>query len=108
MDKQRLEQLLAELRTELQALYGERLERLLLFGSQARGDATPESDVDVMVVLRGEIDTGQEIERFTELRAELSLAYDTILSMVFVSLERYSHENSPFLLNVKREAEVVA
>lgn len=79
-----------------------------MFGSQARGDARPESDVDVLVVLRGDIDAGQEIERSADLRAKLSLAYDTVLSIVLISLERYQHENSPFLLNVRREAEALA
>jgi predicted nucleotidyltransferase len=36
-------------------LYGPRFDRLLLFGSQARGDAAEGSDVDVLVVLHGEV-----------------------------------------------------
>jgi predicted nucleotidyltransferase len=34
-----LKTILAKLRQRLEALYGERLVRLVLFGSQARGDA---------------------------------------------------------------------
>ena len=45
--------LLRRLRAELEQHYGTRLERLILFGSRARGDAGPESDWDVAVVLRG-------------------------------------------------------
>jgi Nucleotidyltransferase domain len=36
---------------ELRALYGRRIRRVLLFGSWARGDAHPESDIDLLVVL---------------------------------------------------------
>jgi hypothetical protein len=36
-------------------VYASRLQRLILFGSRARGDATAESDVDVLVVLEGQI-----------------------------------------------------
>ena len=39
----------------LREIYGPRLKRLILFGSQARGEATPDSDVDVLVVLDGKI-----------------------------------------------------
>lgn len=34
-------------------LYGDRLERVVLFGSRARGDARPDSDYDVAVFLKG-------------------------------------------------------
>jgi predicted nucleotidyltransferase len=43
--------ILGELSTELQALYRERFVGLWLYGSQARGDASPESDIDVLLIL---------------------------------------------------------
>src|SRR6185312_1251328 len=43
---------LARFRAALDALYGDRLERAVLFGSRARGDARPDSDYDVAVFLR--------------------------------------------------------
>ena len=43
---------LARFRAALHALYGDRLERAVLFGSRARGDARPDSDYDVAVFLR--------------------------------------------------------
>lgn len=44
---------LCEYRRLLGELFGERLEMLRLFGSRARGDSEPESDVDVAVVILG-------------------------------------------------------
>src|SRR6266571_2296599 len=41
----------AAVAAELRALYGGRLRRVVLFGSWARGDAHPESDIDLLVVL---------------------------------------------------------
>ena len=56
-----LEEILARLWAGLDALYGPRLVHLLLYGSQARGEATVESDIDVLVVLQGSVDPGAEI-----------------------------------------------
>jgi predicted nucleotidyltransferase len=42
--------ILAELRRRFEVLYGVRLVKMMLFGSQARGDAEPGSDIDVLVV----------------------------------------------------------
>jgi len=42
---------LDELKERLSAAYGERLHAVVLFGSEARGDARPDSDIDVLVVL---------------------------------------------------------
>ena len=43
--------ILKRFRAELDALYGERIERVVLFGSRARGDARDDSDYDVAVFL---------------------------------------------------------
>jgi predicted nucleotidyltransferase len=100
---EKLTAILAELRRRLEALYGPRLVRLVLYGSQARGDAEPGSDIDVMVVLKGPVKPGDEIARTGEIAAPLSLEHDVVISCVFVSAERFDHEQSPLLLNVRRE-----
>jgi len=98
-----VQDVLSELRAGLSRIYGSRLERLLLFGSQARGDSQPSSDVDVLVVLSGPVRPGEEIERTGELGARLTLAYNLAVSLSFVSAERFQSEQSPFLMNVRRE-----
>lgn len=99
----KLTAILAELRRHFEALYGERLVCMILFGSQARGDAEAGSDIDVLVVLRGPVDPGQEIARTGEVTAALSLKHEVVISRVFISAEQFSEEQSPLLLNVRRE-----
>lgn len=80
---------LTRFRAALRKIYGERIERVVLFGSRARGDARPDSDYDVLVFLKdfdmasrhkemGRIseitadiirDTGEMIRRFPTLQA---------------------------------------
>ena len=76
---------------------------MLLFGSHARGDSEPDSDIDVLVVLKGDVRPGKEIAQVGPITSALSLKYDTVLSCTFISDDRYSKEQSPLLLNVRRE-----
>ena len=100
---ERLQNLLAELRRRFEALYGPRLVRMMLFGSHARGDAEPGSDIDVLVVLEGPVRAGEEIRRSLDVVAEMSLENNLVFSCVFVSRERFENELSPLLINVRRE-----
>ncbi len=48
---EKLTAILGELRNYLENLYGKQLVHIVLFGSQARGDARPDSYIDVLIVL---------------------------------------------------------
>ena len=98
-----LKLVLDEFKAELRNLYGERLKNVLLYGSYARNEATPESDIDVMVVLTGEVAPGREIDRMIDVITEINLKYGVLLAVVPVAEETYRRINSPLLLNVRRE-----
>src|SRR5207244_13605899 len=55
-----LGEILTKLRAEFEALYGPRLVHIQIYDSQARGEATPESNTEVLVVLQSPVSTGQE------------------------------------------------
>lgn len=95
--------IVAELRRKLEELYGPRLVRLVLFGSHARGDAEPGSDIDLLVVLRGDVNPGEEIRRTGGIVSELSLANDVVISCVFMDERRFIHRNGPLLRNIRKE-----
>ena len=68
--------ILKRFRAALDEMYGERLERVVLFGSRARGDAGEDSDYDVAVFLNdlkeGDLaDRWQELDRLADLRSEI-------------------------------------
>jgi uncharacterized protein len=63
----------------LQEGYAKKIARISLFGSKARGDASPESDIDVLVVLKENSPyTRQGIRR---LAARISLEFDVLISV---------------------------
>ena len=104
---EQLQNLLTEMRRRFEALYGPRLVRLMLFGSLARGDADPGSDIDVLVVLEGPVRPGEEIRRTLDPVPQLSLENNGVFSCIFVSRERFENELSPLLINVRREGVAV-
>jgi predicted nucleotidyltransferase len=95
--------IIGEFKNELRKIYGNRLVKVILYGSWARDTADVNSDIDLMVVLKGNITPGREIDRMIDCITDLNLKYDTLISVVPVSNKVYNHTNSPLLLNVRRE-----
>ena len=104
MPETNIEELLGKLRHGLERLYGERLAGIYLFGSFARGEATPDSDIDILIVLDEVTDYGQEIEHTGHLISELSLDYEVSISRVFVSSSAWRNRDSPFLSKIRKQA----
>jgi predicted nucleotidyltransferase len=62
---------LARFRAAVRTLYGDRLERTVLFGSRARGDARPDSDYDVAIFLRDYTRAWPEIQPLGRITTEI-------------------------------------
>ena len=100
-------EILSLLRQGLSTILGDRLEAVYLYGSRARGDAQPDSDIDVLVVLRDKFDYFEMIKQTSYLTADLSLEYETVISCVFVTKENYEQRRTPLLINIRREGMLV-
>jgi predicted nucleotidyltransferase len=103
MDHEQRQKLLDDLSSQITQLFGKKLDRIVLYGSHARGEARPDSDLDILIVVQGEFDYGDLIHQTSELIAHLSLENDVVISRAFMSKERFENEVSPFTLNVQRE-----
>lgn len=78
--------------------------RVVLFGSKARGDASVESDMDVLVVVRSEDwKMGDEIR---DMGYELEIAQGVVLSIQVMGQRQYQElkaRGSTFVANVEQE-----
>ena len=83
---------LAELKIRLGELLGDNLQRMVLFGSKARGDAQPESDLDVAVLVR---DLTRERKRqIIDLVIDFELERLVEISVLAFSIEEFDHLKS--------------
>jgi predicted nucleotidyltransferase len=103
MQKTKLNIILEKVKEGLINYYQDQLESIILYGSQARGDAKEDSDIDILVILKNEINPYQEIDKTGNFIVNLCLDYDVVISRHFISLDKFKNQDSPFLQNVKRE-----
>ena len=98
-------ELLAAMKQQLAACYGDRLKGVLLYGSEARGEANEHSDVDIMVLLSGPVDVGMEIRKITRLLYRLQIERDFFrpVEVIPVDAEDYNSVNLGIYRNVKEE-----
>jgi uncharacterized protein len=99
-----VQRLLGTLRAALDEVYGNNLVAIRLFGSYARRQATPDSDVDVLLVLREIDDYGTEVRRVIELFSRLSLEFGKTVVPVFADATRFASGSDPLMANVASEA----
>ena len=87
----------------LQALYGERLHGVVLYGSYARGTEETDSDIDLMVLLAGPVDGAQEIRRIWAVLYPLQLESDRLLSVMPVDVALYNRGEYALYRQAKAE-----
>src|SRR6266508_1349800 len=95
-----IRKLLRKLKKELIQIYGDQIHSILLYGSRARGDERPDSDIDILIVLKDEFNYSEMLKRSDDMAAALSLENDVVISRAFVTAKDYKERQIPFLMNV--------
>lgn len=94
---------ISEIRREMSAIYKDRLKNLILYGSFARGDFETGSDIDIIVLLDHLTDIRSERARYSSIISELSLKYDTVISILPFDSQDFQNTRTPLILNVNKE-----
>ena len=103
MTDKRLQTILAATKKGLQKLYGPRLKGLVLYGSYARGTATPDSDIDLAVILDDYQQVGQEIYRSAGLASRICLRFNVLVALLPVRERDWLADESPLMLNLHQD-----
>jgi predicted nucleotidyltransferase len=94
---------LVEARERLRNLYGDRLHRLILYGSQARGDARPNSDVDLALVLEGPVDSYEASKQTSLITISIAGNHGVYISPLHLSQKEFANERQPIVEAVRQD-----
>ncbi|MGC8991018.1 MAG: nucleotidyltransferase domain-containing protein [Verrucomicrobiia bacterium] len=91
----------------LESHYGPRLKGLILYGSVARNEADPMSDIDLLVLLSKPFDYFSELRQVIEVLYPIQLESEQLISAKPVPLEEFEHGSIQLYRNAKREGILV-
>jgi predicted nucleotidyltransferase len=106
MQQPELTDLLREIYTEMQRIFGDQLSDVILFGSYARGDFDEESDIDIAVLVDCK---REELPRYHHALIEQSshymMDYDCLVSFTDIPTEEFNsyRKELPFYRNIDTE-----
>jgi predicted nucleotidyltransferase len=94
--------ILKRYQTELEAEFGDRLDSIVLFGSRARGEATPDSDYDVAVFIHRATSLYEEGKKLSKIETAIARNTGVLINSIPFSADA---PNPPTILmnNIRRE-----
>lgn len=102
-----IESILTSFTQKVKQIYGTRLEKIILYGSYARGTQNIDSDIDIMVILKNIELPHEKIGVIGSLITEMKEQFNVLISMIPVTLQRYSESQRLFYKNVRKEGIVI-
>ena len=99
----KIRKLMKELKEGLVHIYGDKLKAVYLYGSYARGDYRPGSDVDVMILLNDYKSYWEGLNRISYLASDVSLEHDVTVSCLIMKEVQWKQSDMPVLRNIHKE-----
>ena len=100
---EKITQVVNQVKEYLIKKYGDKIREIILFGSYVKGEATKDSDIDILVLIDDSIDLFEMRRSLSDLLFDILLEYGELVSVVVLPERFFENYNYPFMLNVKRE-----
>jgi predicted nucleotidyltransferase len=97
------DQILSQIRRRLAEVFGDRLKGVVLYGSEARGEAEPESDIDLMVLLTGPVAFGKDLEAIVRALYPVQLETDRLIDAWPADVKAYEEQVFSIYRRARRE-----
>ncbi len=94
---------ISKFRAALGKAYGPRLERAVLYGSRARGDAKPGSDYDIAVFLKNMDSRWDEFGTLAEIEVDLLDETGAVVHAMPYPAGSWSGRSSPLMHEIRRD-----
>lgn len=104
--EEKLKSLINQVKTHLINIYGGKIKRVILYGSYVRGEATRDSDIDILVLVDESLNPFEVRESLSDLLFDILLEEGELISVIAIPAHFFEDYNSPFTLNVKKEGVV--
>lgn len=108
--KDEIETIMQELIEKVVPIFGDKLKKVILYGSYARGDYDAESDVDVMLLVDEDDENLRTYRKpIRKVESEIDFKYDVLLCGIVQNQDKfYQYINDiPFYSNVNKEGIVL-
>ena len=99
----RIKNIIKEADNEFRNIFSDRLKKIILYGSYARGDYSEGSDIDLILLIDNMKDVKSERNNYLPIISSLSLKNDILISAIPYNYKDFYNNKTPLLLNIKRE-----
>lgn len=100
-------QIVQQCKEALTRQYGKRLKGVILYGSMARGQAMPDSDIDLLVLLEAPLDYFAELRQLVDVLYPLQLESEQLISAKPVLVSDFEIGTVSLYRNARREGVAV-
>ena len=92
----------------LRLIFGNAIQTIILYGSVARNEATEESDIDIAIIMKKDMEEAEK-EQFLCWSAEMDIQYNRVFSIVDIQEEQLEKWGDilPFYKNIREEGVVL-
>ena len=105
-----MQNLIKQYVNEIKQIYGTHLRQIILYGSYARGDFRPDSDIDIMILLDlSDLELKAYSQKLSYMTYDFNMDHDLDIKPIAKSESHFEKwvTNYPFYANINKEGVVL-